>query len=89
MKQGSAERYNQKKTDKKLVPEGVEGLVKYRGKLVDSVYQLMGGLRSGMAYLGAKDIPALKKKAKFIKISQAGLMESRPHSIVMIEKERK
>lgn len=81
MKHGSAERYGQVKTAKRFVPEGVDGLVKYKGKLADVVYQLIGGLRSGMAYLGAKNLQELKQKAKFIQITPAGWSESKPHSI--------
>lgn len=81
MKFGSAERYGQEKTAKKFVAEGVEGLVEYKGKLEEVIFQLMGGLRSGMAYLGAKNLQALRQKAKFVRISPAGLAESRPHSI--------
>lgn len=85
MKQGSAERYGQKKSDKKLVAEGVEGLVEYKGKVADVVYQMIGGLRSGMAYLGAKNLKELKKKAKFVQITQAAWSESKPHSIFIKE----
>jgi IMP dehydrogenase len=81
MKHGSAERYGQSKTAKKFVPEGVEGLVEYKGKVEEVVYQLIGGLRSGMAYLGAKNLQQLKTKAKFIQITAAGWSESKPHSI--------
>ena len=66
---------------KKLVPEGVEGRVAYRGTLEDTVFQLMGGLRSGMGYCGAKDIETLKETGKFVKISAASLKESHPHDI--------
>jgi IMP dehydrogenase len=81
MKHGSAERYGQSKTAKKFVPEGVEGLVEYKGKVEAVVYQLIGGLRSGMAYLGAKNLIELKAKAKFIQITAAGWSESKPHSL--------
>ncbi len=81
MKRGSAERYGQVKTAKTFVPEGVEGLVEYKGKLADVVFQLVGGLRSGMAYLGAKNLKELKRKARFIRISPAGWAESKPHSL--------
>lgn len=67
----------------KLVPEGVEGQVPYRGKLADIVYQLMGGLRSGMGYVGAKDLPELKEKSRFVRITNAGLLESHPHGILI------
>jgi len=81
MKHGSAERYGQAKTAKKFVPEGVEGLVEYKGKLADFIYEFIGGLRSGMAYLGAKNLKELRQKAKFIQITPAGWSESKPHSI--------
>lgn len=80
MENGSKDRYFQ--TDaKKLVPEGVEGRVAYKGTVEDTVFQLMGGLRSGMGYCGAKDIPTLKETAKFVKITAASLKESHPHDI--------
>lgn len=83
MKRGSADRYFQKNgvEAKKLVPEGIEGRVAYKGELADTVYQLCGGIRSGMGYCGAKDIKALQEKAEFIKITSAGLKESHPHDI--------
>jgi len=81
MKHGSAERYGQAKTAKKFIPEGVDGLVEYKGKLADVVCQLIGGLRSGMAYLGANNLAKLKTKAKFIQITSAGWAESKPHSL--------
>lgn len=86
MKFGSAERYGQEKTAKKFVPEGVEGLVECKGSLESVLFQLMGGLRSGMAYLGAKNLQELRQKAEFIRISPAGLAESKPHSIVMLDR---
>lgn len=67
----------------KLVPEGVEGQVPYRGKLQDAIYQFMGGLRSGMGYVGAADLTALKEKAQFIRITNAGLLESHPHGVAI------
>ena len=66
---------------KKLVPEGVEGRVAYKGLLEDTVFQLLGGLRSGMGYCGAKDIETLKETGRFMKISAASLKESHPHDI--------
>lgn len=83
MKRGSADRYFQKKdtTTKKLVPEGIEGRVAFKGPVADTVYQLCGGIRSGMGYCGAKDIPTLKEAAKFIRITNAGLLESHPHDV--------
>lgn len=84
MKQGSRDRYAQAGVEEgKLVAEGIEGRVAYKGKLADSVYQLIGGLRSGMGYCGVKTIPELKKRSKFIKISEAGLKESHPHDVVI------
>ncbi|MGI6173686.1 MAG: IMP dehydrogenase [Christensenellales bacterium] len=80
MEQGSKDRYFQEDA-KKLVPEGVEGRVPYKGMLSDTIFQLMGGLRSGMGYCGAKDIETLRKTAKFIRITGAGLIESHPHDI--------
>ena len=80
MEAGSKDRYFQ--TDaKKLVPEGVEGRVAYKGSVEDTVFQLVGGIRSGMGYCGAKDIPTLQKTAQFVKISAASLKESHPHDI--------
>ena len=80
MENGSKDRYFQSDA-KKLVPEGVEGRVAYKGTVEDTVFQLMGGLRSGMGYCGAKDIEALQENAKFVKISAASLKESHPHDI--------
>ena len=80
MENGSKDRYFQ--TDaKKLVPEGVEGRVAYKGMLEDTVFQLIGGIRSGMGYCGAPDIPTLQETGKFVKISAASLKESHPHDI--------
>ncbi len=80
MEQGSKDRYFQ--TDaKKLVPEGVEGRVAYKGTVEDTVFQLIGGLRSGMGYCGANDIGTLQETGKFIKITAASLKESHPHDI--------
>ena len=80
MENGSKDRYFQSDA-KKLVPEGVEGRVAYQGSVEDTVFQLMGGLRSGMGYCGAKDIEYLKENGRFIKISAASLKESHPHDI--------
>ncbi len=80
MENGSKDRYFQQNA-KKLVPEGVEGRVSYKGSVEDSVYQLMGGLRSGMGYCGAVNIETLKETGKFVKISAASLKESHPHDI--------
>lgn len=80
MNRGSGDRYFQE-SNKKLVPEGVEGRVPYRGPLSETVYQLVGGLRAGMGYCGSKNIEELKIKTKFIRITNAGLKESHPHDI--------
>ena len=77
---GSGDRYFQE-GNKKLVPEGVEGRVPYKGSLADTVFQMAGGLRSAMGYCGAKTIDDLRKGARFIRITQAGLLESHPHDI--------
>ena len=78
MENGSKDRYFQ--TDaKKLVPEGVEGRVAYKGMVEDTVFQILGGLRSGMGYCGAKDIKTLQETGRFVKISAASLKESHPH----------
>ena len=80
MENGSKDRYFQANA-KKLVPEGVEGRVAYKGMVEDTVFQLMGGLRSGMGYCGAQDIPTLQETSQFVKISAASLKESHPHDI--------
>ena len=80
MEHGSKDRYFQA-DQKKLVPEGVEGRVPYKGVLADTVFQLMGGLRSGMGYCGSHNVEELKKEAKFVRITGAGLRESHPHDI--------
>ena len=80
MEQGSKDRYFQE-SNKKLVPEGVEGRVPYKGIVADTVYQLMGGLRSGMGYCGTPTIEDLRKNGKFVRITNAGLKESHPHDI--------
>jgi IMP dehydrogenase len=80
MQVGSKDRYFQEDA-KKLVPEGVEGRVPYKGQLSDTIFQLIGGIRSGMGYTGCPDIPSLHSKAHFIRITGAGLKESHPHDI--------
>lgn len=87
MKKGSKDRYFQDAEDdlKKLVPEGVEGRVPYKGPLEDTIYQLVGGLRSAMGYCGTKDIKSLKKYGKFVKITLAGLKESHPHDVIITQ----
>jgi IMP dehydrogenase len=85
MIQGSKDRYGQAgvKESSKLVPEGVEGRVPYRGPLGDFVYQMVGGLRAGMGYCGTKDIESLRKNARFCRISAASMAESHPHDITI------
>jgi IMP dehydrogenase len=84
MQQGSAERYAQHSIEaSKLVPEGIEGRVPYKGALEDQVWQLLGGLRAGMGYVGATSIAELQKKAEFIRITAAGLKESHVHDVVV------
>lgn len=85
MRQGSKDRYFQADVSeaRKLVPEGIEGRVPYRGPLSDSLYQLVGGLRSGMGYLGAKSIAELQKRADFVRITSAGLKESHVHDVIV------
>nr|WP_302599569.1 IMP dehydrogenase [uncultured Cellulosilyticum sp.] len=80
MEKGSKDRYFQEDA-KKLVPEGVEGRVAYKGYVADTVYQMVGGLRAGMGYAGARTIDELREKAQFVKITSAGLKESHPHDI--------
>jgi IMP dehydrogenase len=80
MKEGSKDRYFQEE-EQKLVPEGIEGRVPYRGTVADTVYQLMGGLRAGMGYCGVRDIAELKTKTRFMRITSAGLRESHPHDV--------
>ncbi len=89
MSHGSADRYSQKihKNKSKYVPEGVEGLIKFKGSVKKVVYQLIGGLKSSMGYLGSKTIKDLKIKPKFIKITKAGFYESMVHSIDEVKKE--
>ena len=82
MPKGSADRYFQESA-KKFVPEGVEGRVPYRGLVKDVIFQLVGGLKAGLGYCGAKNIKALQKKARFMMISPAGLRESHPHDITI------
>ncbi len=88
MSAGSANRYFQKnfKDKSKFVPEGVEGRVEYKGKISKIIYQLQGGLRSSMGYIGAKNLKEINKKAKFVKITKAGFYESMVHSVEMTQK---
>jgi IMP dehydrogenase len=85
MKKGSSDRYAQEGTvsDSKYVPEGIEGRVAYKGTLADMVTQLVGGLRSGMGYTGCKSIKDLQEKAKFVRITSAGLRESHVHDVII------
>jgi IMP dehydrogenase len=85
MSQGSRDRYFQSDVDEasKLVPEGIEGRVPYRGSLSNSIYQLLGGLRSGMGYVGAANLGELRSKARFVRISLAGLQESHVHDVII------
>ena len=85
MNKGSSDRYFQDhQADRsKLVPEGVEGMVPYRGSLSQMVFQLVGGLRAGMGLCGCKDIYELRTKSKFVRISAAGLTESHPHDVAI------
>ena len=80
MENGSKDRYFQQDA-KKLVPEGIEGRVAYKGYVADTIYQMVGGLRAGMGYAGAHSIDELREKATFVKITSAGLKESHPHDI--------
>jgi IMP dehydrogenase len=84
MRRGSKDRYFQEETEEqKLVPEGIEGRVPYKGMLSALVYQLVGGLRSGMGYLGCGDVETLQRKARFVRISPAGLRESHAHDVII------
>jgi IMP dehydrogenase len=85
MKEGSRDRYFQDMEDEiqKLVPEGIEGRVPYKGLLSEAVYQMVGGLRAAMGYCGAKSIAEMKRNARFIRMTEAGLKESHPHDIQM------
>ncbi|MBM4358062.1 MAG: IMP dehydrogenase [Deltaproteobacteria bacterium] len=86
MRKGSKDRYGQAgAADEKLVPEGIEGRVPYRGSLRSIVYQLVGGLRSGMGYVGARTIDELRHKARFIRITAQGLRESHVHDVIITE----
>lgn len=84
MERGSADRYSQDANQpKKMVPEGVEGRVPYRGKLGEYVVQLVGGLRQGMGYCGARDIETFRREARFVRVTHAGVVESHPHDILV------
>lgn len=85
MEKGSKDRYGQSAVEEvsKLVPEGIEGQVPYRGSLANNLFQLVGGVRSGMGYVGAATLPELKERARFIKITGASLIESHPHDVIV------
>jgi IMP dehydrogenase len=85
MEEGSADRYFQdgELDGQKLVPEGIEGRVPYKGPVADVLYQLVGGLRSGMGYCGAADMRELRTQARFVRITTGGLRESHPHDVTI------
>ena len=85
MQEGSRDRYFQDVVDEatKLVPEGIEGRVPYRGRIADVIHQLTGGLRSSMGYCGSKDIPTFWERAEFVEITSAGLKESHVHDVTI------
>ena len=84
MKRGSKDRYFQlESATEKLVPEGIESMVPYKGRLKDTLFQLCGGLRSGMGYCGTPTIEKLKRDGQFMKITNAGLKESHPHDVIV------
>jgi IMP dehydrogenase len=85
MTDGSADRYFQAEVGdaSKLVPEGIEGRIPYRGSLTSNIHQMMGGLRSGMGYIGAPTLEELRKRARFLRISAAGLRESHVHDVIV------
>jgi IMP dehydrogenase len=84
MKEGSKDRYAQADVEEsKLVAEGIEGRVPYKGRLADSIFQLVGGLRAGLGYCGARDLETLKANGRFLLITAAGLRESHPHDVII------
>jgi IMP dehydrogenase len=85
MTDGSADRYFQSEVGdaSKLVPEGIEGRIPYRGNLTSNIHQLLGGLRSGMGYVGAATLGDLRSRARFVRISSAGLHESHVHDVII------
>ena len=85
MKEGSRDRYAQdiEQEDMKLVPEGIVGKVPYKGPLSESIFQLIGGVRSGMGYLGCSSIAELQEKARFVRITSSGLRESHVHGVII------
>ena len=81
---GSSDRYFQESSEaEKLVPEGIEGRVPYKGSVLAIIYQLMGGLRSGMGYTGSSTIDIMRKEAQFVKITGAGMQESHAHDVTI------
>jgi len=87
MKEGSSDRYFQENVEK-LVPEGIEGRIPYKGPLADTVFQLVGGLRAGMGYAGTATLKQLRQEVRFIRITAAGLRESHPHDVAITKKHR-
>jgi IMP dehydrogenase len=87
MKEGAKDRYFQSDIEEemKLVPEGIEGRVPYKGSLSMNIYQMLGGIRSGMGYVGAANIEDLRKKAQFVRITASGLRESHVHDVIITE----
>ncbi|MBA2403745.1 MAG: IMP dehydrogenase, partial [Bdellovibrionales bacterium] len=85
MERGSKDRYGQSAVEEvsKLVPEGIEGQVPYRGSLSSNLFQLVGGVRAGMGYVGAPDMKLLRERAKFLRITSASLKESHPHDVIV------
>ncbi len=83
MERGGGDRYNQPSGSRKWVPEGIEGRVPHKGRLSDMIYQLSGGLRSGMGYCGCRTVKELQENAKFVRISPAGLRESHVHDVII------
>jgi IMP dehydrogenase len=83
MQHGSGDRYFQANEKRKLVAEGIEGMVPYKGHLTDTIFQLVGGLRSGMGYVGAGDVEALRRNGRFIRVTMASLIESHPHDVTI------
>jgi IMP dehydrogenase len=85
MREGSRDRYAQELTEveSKRVPEGIEGRVPYKGPVADVLYQMVGGLRSGMGYCGVGSIPALQSETEFVQVTSAGLRESHPHDVTI------
>ena len=83
MQEGSADRYFQESDGRKFVPEGIEGRVPYKGPVADTIYQLVGGLRSGMGYLGCRTVEELRTEPQFVRITGGGLRESHPHNVTI------